>query len=344
MIRVLPFEDMNAELTPRTIRLKRRGTTELAVDNTGNTTRTVQFFIEQEIDDLSVIVDPAVVDLVPGKATFANVLVRPRRTFWKGNSKTVPYQVAVLNQDRSGPPVYADGVVLQEQLLPKWLLRLLLALLAAALVLFILYQTVFKSVLESTARDAAKKETAAATDAASSAQQAAQSAANDAAKAAQAAQAGGGGGGAGASTTTVPGAVGEGGVLGQGSPTSFRLTSPTNANPTPPPPPPAAPTFVSSAPANIPNGKQLLLTDVVFQNSAGDTGVFQVRRGNEVLFEIGLNNFRDLDYHFVTPIIINPAVPGQNLTVAVACEATVSNGPCTASAYFAGVFSSPPPG
>ena len=32
-----------------------------------------------------------------------------------------------------------------------------------------------------------------------------------------------------------------------------------------------------------------------------------------------------------------------NLTIAVACQVTVSNGPCTASAYFAGVNSAPTP-
>jgi hypothetical protein len=80
----------------------------------------------------------------------------------------------------------------------------------------------------------------------------------------------------------------------------------------------------------------------VFENSAGDTGTFRVLRGNDILFEEGLNNFRDLDYHFVTPIIVDPA-SGQNLTIAVACQTTVNNGPCTASAYFAGVANTPTP-
>jgi hypothetical protein len=342
-IRVLPFDEMKAELVPRTIRLKRRATTELAVDNAGNTPRTVQFFIEQEEDNLRVNLDPSVMDLAPGKATFANVLVRPRRTFWRGQPKTLPFQVAVLNEDRTGPPVYADGVVVQEQLLPKWLLKLLLALLAAALALFILWQTVFKSVLESTAKDAVKQQTAAATaaaDQAKAAQQAAEQAANQAKT--NGGTGNGNGGGTGtttttAPTTTVPGAVGEGGVLGQGAPTAFRLASPATALPVP-----NNTTFVSSPPAAVPAGKQLLLTDIVFQNSAGDTGTFRVQRGTDTLFEIGLNNFRDLDYHFVTPIVVNPAA-GQNLTIAVACQVTVNNGPCTASAYFAGVTNTPAP-
>ena len=338
-IRVLPFDDMKAELVPRTIRLKRRGKTELAVDNAGNTPRSVQFFIEQEEDNLRVVVDPTAMDLAPGKATFANVLVRPRRTFWRGDPKTLPFQIAVLNEDRSGPPVYADGVVVQEQLLPKWLLKLLLALLAAALILFILWQTIFKSVVESTAKDAVQEETAAATAAADQAE-----AANEAAEAAKqaaeaaAAQAGGGGGGGDATTTTVPGSVGEGGVLGEGTPAAIRLVSPNNALPVP-----NNTTFVSSPPAAIPDGQELLLTDIVFQNSAGDTGLFRVLRGTDILFEIGLNNFRDLDYHFVTPLVFNPA-QGQNLTIAVACQVTTNNGPCTASAYFAGVFSPPTTG
>ena len=217
-IRVRPFDDMKAELVPRTIRLKRRGTTELAVDNAGNTPRTVQFFIEQEEDNLRVVVDPTVMDLAPGKATFANVLVRPRRTFWRGDPKTLPFQIAVLNEDRTGPPVYADGVVVQEQLLPKWLLKLLLALIAAALVLFILWQTVFKSVLESTAKDAVKEQTAAATAAADQAKDAQKAAEAAAEKATGTTVAGGGGVGGGARRPpTVPGAVGQGGVLGEGA-------------------------------------------------------------------------------------------------------------------------------
>jgi hypothetical protein len=344
-IRVLPFDEMKAELVPRTIRLKRRGTTELAVDNAGNTPRTVQFFIEQEEDNLRVVPDPTVMDLAPGKATFANVLVRPKRTFWRGQPKTLPFQVAVLNEDRTGPPVYADGVVVQEQLLPKWLLKLLLALLAAALVLFVLWQTVFKSVIESTAKDAVKPQVAAATDAANQAK-AAQTAANGSAQAAKtsadqaatSAQQGGGGGTG--TTTTIAGSVGTGGVLGQGTPTSFSLSSPTTATPVSPPPNPL--NLVSSPAAPIPNNKQLLLTDVVFENAAGDSGVFQIKRDNTVLFQVGLNNFRDLDYHFVTPLVINGAA-GQTLTVAVACQTTVGNVPCTASAFFTGVLGNPPP-
>jgi hypothetical protein len=343
-IRVLPFDEMNAELVPRTIRLKRRGTTELAVDNAGNTSRSVQFFIEQEEDNLKVNVDPTVMDLTGGKATFANVTVRPKRTFWRGQPKTLPFQVAVLNEDRTGPPVYADGVVVQEQLLPKWLLKLLLALLAAALALFILWQTVFKSVIESTAKDAVKPQAAAATaaaDQAKAAQQAADAAATKAAGSASNAadsanKASGGTGGTTTTPTTIPGAVGTGGVLGQGTPAAFRLTSPPGANPVA-----NNTTFVPSAPAPIPAGKQLLLTDIVFQNSAGDTGNFQVRRGTDILFQVGLNNFRDLDYHFVTPIVVD-STPGQSLTIAVACQTTVKPGdPCTASAYFAGVNSTP---
>jgi hypothetical protein len=345
-IRVLPFDEMKAELVPRTIRLKRRGTTELAVDNAGNTPRTVQFFIEQEEDNLRVALDPKIVDLTPGKATFANVTVRPRRTFWRGEAKTLPFQVAVLNEDRTGPPVYADGVVVQEQLLPKWLLKLLLALLAAALALFILWQTVFKSVIESTAKDAVKPQAAAAAAAADQAKAAQQAAQNAATQAQNAAGNNGGGNGGGgnttttattAPTTTVPGSVGEGGVLGQGAPVAFRLASPATALPVP-----NNTTFVSSPPAAVPAGKQLLLTDIVFENSAGDTGTFRVLRGNDTLFEVGLNNFRDLDYHFVSPIVVDPAA-NQNLTIAVACQATANNGPCTASAYFAGVSHTPPP-
>jgi hypothetical protein len=57
----------------------------------------------------------------------------------------------------------------------------------------------------------------------------------------------------------------------------------------------------------VPNGQTLEITDLVFGNPDGaTTGTFQVKRGGDVLFELNLGNYRDLDYHFVTPI----EVPG----------------------------------
>jgi hypothetical protein len=325
-LRVLPFDDIKAEAVPRNIRLRRRGATELAVDNAGNQPRAVQFFVEEPDEQLRVSVLPDGLMLEPGRATFSKVVVRPRRTFWKGPPKSLPFQISVVHEDRTGPPVYADAVVLQEQLLPSWLFKAIALAIAAAIALFILWQTLFKAQLRSAARDAVKPQV-----------QAAAASANQAKKSAQQAQAagggGGGGGGGGAPPTTVPQAElgGIAGVLARGDATDFRVSAPANATP-------GSPLSAAVSGPATPAGKILLLTDLVFQNPNGDTGIIQVLKGDSVLFEIGLANFRDLDYHFVAPIEYKA---GDAPKIKVRCDTTTSNGPCTASAYFAGVIGNP---
>ena len=50
------------------------------------------------------------------------------------------------------------------------------------------------------------------------------------------------------------------------------------------------------------------LTDVVLSNPQGDFGRAQVIVDGEVLLEHALENFRDLDFHFVSPIMVNDDV------------------------------------
>ena len=120
--RIAPFSELAAEIVPRTIKAKRRAKSEIAVDNVGNVPVNVQLLVEDPEQQLKGTVDPPAISLEPGKATFADVDVRPVNTFWKGPSKTLPYQVAVIADDGRAP-VFADGIVLQEQILPKWLLE-----------------------------------------------------------------------------------------------------------------------------------------------------------------------------------------------------------------------------
>ena len=71
--------------------------------------------------------------------------------------------------------------------------------------------------------------------------------------------------------------------------------------------------------------KILTVTDLVLQNPGGEFGQLTIRRdpdplttGDEqVLLVSRLENFRDLDYHFVTPIIFKA---GQELQVIVTCQ------------------------
>jgi hypothetical protein len=344
-IEVAAFTELAAEVVPRTIRLKRRGRAEVAVDNVGNMPVDVQLVLEDPDQKVRGSIDPPMLTLEPGKATFADVTIRPRKTFWKGAPQTLPYQVAVVSEGGQAP-LFADGVVLQEQILPKWLLRALMALLALALVLFILYQTLFKSVIESAARDAAQEEAAAASEAAQDAQEAADAAQEDA-NAANDALAENGittvpGGGGGTGTTAGGGDNGNNGgdggpptvqeLLDGGTPQSFRIVSSA--------PPGGAPqTFAA---VGQPADQLFFLTDMFLQNPSGDIGTIQILRAGQPIYVAGLENFRDLDQHFVVPIQYDP---GQALAISVTCRnaAPGNIGPCTAAVTFSGVLATPPP-
>jgi hypoxanthine phosphoribosyltransferase len=60
----------------------------------------------------------------------------------------------------------------------------------------------------------------------------------------------------------------------------------------------------------------LAITDLVVQNPNGDRGRLTVRRGDEVILVEALENLRDLDFHFVAPIVLRE----QDLVVEVNCE------------------------
>lgn len=80
----------------------------------------------------------------------------------------------------------------------------------------------------------------------------------------------------------------------------------------------ARPTRSSSPP-----GRTFRLTDLVLNNPQGDFGrllLTQTPAGGDpvVLFDVALENFRDNDFHFQTPIVL-PA--GTALTMSVLCRA-----------------------
>jgi hypothetical protein len=334
---VAAFVDTSAELMPRTSRGRRKAKHELAIDNRGNTILNANVSVVDPDELVTARVDPPTAVAPPGSAVFQTVIVKPKRTFLKGAAKTIPFQVIVSGEGQ--PPVTTDGAMVQEQILPKWLLPAALLALAGLIAAFILWQTVLKPRIETAAQEAVAEEAAQMTETAEAAEEAAEEAQESAAAAEEAAGTGGGagggdGGGAGGgdgTTDTVPeGGIGPASAPPGSTPQDFRLTAsvPANANPnlfqTP-----------SGTTFDVPNDKTLQVTDIVFQNPNGDTGRIQVRRGNTVLFEIGLANFRDYDYHFVTPLQFTT---DQNVVMAVQCTTggLAANSPCSPAASFTG--------
>lgn len=70
----------------------------------------------------------------------------------------------------------------------------------------------------------------------------------------------------------------------------------------------------------VPAAATLYITDIIFQDpesSPGSSkGTVSLERSGVPLLVENLDNFRDLDYHFVTPITLNP---GQTLSMVVNC-------------------------
>ncbi|WDZ87014.1 hypothetical protein [Micromonospora cathayae] len=335
-VTVLPFVELAAELVPRTSRARRSGAHQVVVDNTGNAEATVEVLPTDPDLLLDFRVRPAAPVLRPGTATFVKLRVRPKKRFLLGPDRNLPFQVAVTRPDTE--PITCDGLLVQRAVLPAWSPRVVLVAVAVTVALVALWFAVLKPTVQSTAKEAAQVQTEQLSQQVAEVKTQASEAAQTAEKAEQAV--------AGASAAPKPSpspggssaSPAEGGGRGPGGTTlenadpetaaDFRIATS------------ASPTSNEFALASYrPAAKKVLwVTDIVLQNPHGDAGVLQVRRGDTVLLETGLNNFRDLDYHFVQPLKFTAEQP---VTVAVKCTNPGSTA-CTPAAWFAGQLVSVP--
>jgi len=88
---------------------------------------------------------------------------------------------------------------------------------------------------------------------------------------------------------------------------------------------------------SVPQDRTLRVTDIFLQNPGANTGVLRVKRGDDVLLEVGLENFRFQDIHLVTPVTI-PG--GQKLVLEAQCTGAAAGGAsgCTPSALFSALL------
>ena len=127
---------------------------------------------------------------------------------------------------------------------------------------------------------------------------------------------------AGIQPPTNPGGSQPGGGGGQPTPTPAPGQTSAPPVPTPTPGPAGVETPrdgrvpVNSDPVSPTAGRTLYITDLVFSNPNGATGALRLRRSGQDLMVLRLENFRDLDFHFVSPIVVGP---GQQLRLV--CEA-----------------------
>ncbi|HVS06181.1 MAG TPA: hypothetical protein VHK65_08435 [Candidatus Dormibacteraeota bacterium] len=296
VVEVGPFNDTFAELIPRTAKGRSRAHARLALDNRGNVRISARLTAADPDRKLNFTITPPALSSEPGTASFASVRMSPKTRFFTGPPKTNPYKV-IVHQDNL-PPITVDGTMQQEGLIPPWLLPALIGLAALALVLVLLWFLLVKPNIQSAATQAVAPQT-------SSLQ-----AQVNSLKAQNPPTTGGGGGG-------VTGANPFGGDA-------------------------YAARLVGSNSLTVPADGGLSVTDLVFENPNGLTGDLKLSRFNaktnqdQVLLQLKLDNFRDLDFHFITPLTFQ-----KNDKIELTCtppEGTT----CDASVYYSGYFKNPP--
>lgn len=301
VIDVLPYDERAAELIPRTSKGRRSATHEVAVDNRGNAPIVVDLTGVDPEATMGMQFDPPRLTVAPGTAQFSKVRVKPAKSFWRGTNKTLPFTLFVTSDEQ--PPIPLDGSMVQTPILPKWFWKAVIAVLAVLLLLVILWFALVKPQIKSSAEEvvAPIEERL---DAASI----------------PTVPEGGGGEPAGGGATTTTAATTEssteattsptqttvvsdlGASSAYGDPFSIRLEVQTGSNP--------------SDSYSVPDGMTFAITDMVLQNPQGDSGRLTLMRGDEILLELSLENFRLHDLHTISPYIIEG---GENVILTITC-------------------------
>ena len=307
-LEVAAFLAVGAELAPRTSVGRKGAVASLAIDNRGTRPVTVQLGASDVGGELQIVCDPPSLTVEPDSAAFVKVRMRAVHPFRKGPSQTRMFEVVVSEGEL--PVAVAAGMFVQEQTIPRWVRRAVLWTLVGLLALLAFWLLLGKPAVESAAKEAAREEVTPPTIAAIGG-------GASGAGAGGGGSGGGAGGGAAAEEEPSGGAdvsAGAAGAAGGASTTIDGRLFLTGAG-------------VSTY--EVPAGSTLQVTDIVLQNPGGDAGSLQIRRNGTALLVVELANFRDLDYHFVAPIVFTA---GQKLELGADCTA----GACTPGAYFAG--------
>lgn len=303
VIEVLPFVETTAELLPHTSQGRRQGRHQIAVDNRGNVPVTALLTATDPTGKLRFALTPQALSVNPGEAVFAAVRARPVKRIWKGAPLTHPFAVEVAPQE--SPSVVLEGSYVQQPVFPPWILKALLALIALLLLLAAIWFLLLKPTIESTAEDAVSPQVEEAAKQADAAKEDAAAAEGAAGEAKEAAGTAGGGGEPGGEKSPGTGDPKTKAVKTTTAPFSSRLQVA--------PPQGASRTGTFTVPAK----STLNLRDFVMSNPQGDFGRLRVRLNSDVIFDMALENFRDIDYHFVVPVV---AKAGDELTLTSRCN------------------------
>ena len=296
---VAGFMAPSAELVPKTSHGSRSARHELAIDNRGNVPLDAALEGLDADRLLRFDLDPPSVNIAPGLAGFAKVGVKPVRSFWRGPAKTRPFQVAVRSGVANAEPLLLDGSFLQESILPWWFVRALLLLAGLLIALILMWLLFLKPQIESSAAEALVD----------------------------------------FGFSPKPGSPASNGGNGDGGPKGSPTPAPSGAVTVSPAPSGQTPVDGRLDTTNTLSATSgtISITDLVSSNAEGASGELTLQRvspsGTAPLFVLKLENFRDLDFHFVTPITIRE---GESLNLVASCSPT-----CTPSVFFSGYLQGP---
>ena len=293
VLRVLPFRDLSGEILPRTSRGYRTARHEVAIDNKGNTPVTLTLTAADPDQALVLKVSPSSITVRPGQAAVATVRLRHRKLLWRGQPETRPFRVFAGPAAAAIPvpapamplaeqsPITYDASSVQRPIISTASARRLMAAVAALAAIAAVWFLLVRPAVQSAAKDAVTASTAGGGGSVPI---------GGSGGGSGGAGSGGGGPTAGPSGSQVPYSHRLGVAVGAGSAGNDQFT--------------------------VAKQTTFLLTDLMLQNPQGDTGRVDVIVNGQTILTMSLANFRDEDYHLVTPV---EATAGQTVGMHTVC-------------------------
>ncbi len=320
VVTVEPFTEVEAGVVPVTSTGRRRGRHTLAVDNLGNHAHGAEVVASDPDNRLTFKIRPHAPRLEPGTAAFVRVKARPKRYFWKGPDRRLPFVVKVLVPGQAA--VEVEAVLEQLPLIPRRFFWLFSALLALLIVLVIVVTALLRQKPVSIAGPAPSSAPAGTTSAASSAPAAPPSASSTPAPTTQPVT---------LAPQPVPGGTGGTGGVQRGTAAAPPVTTAFTVRSQAYPGVGGGPQLFSYV---VPPGPRHRVTAVVLRAPAGDTGQVQVRHGDRVLTttdlaEVARAGTAGLPLRPAQPPLV---APGELVTLAVTCANPED--PCTPTGVF----------
>ena len=328
VLTVEPFDELATQLQPAHRTGYRQGRYRIETDNNGNIAEELTFAASDGADQLTFALRPEQITAGNGTRTETRLTARSRRWLWWGTPSEYPFTAETRSS--SGHVLAMEGVFVQRPIISPGLLKLLAALLALLLLLLALWFGLVRPAVRSAAKQAVEAEAVAARAAEN--EELATTPPDPAPTAS-----GGPNGGSGPQdgSGTPGGGTGTGAGVGAGGGRQFSaaVTFATNRGGS------AQRSFV------VPARRTFLLTDFLVDNVQGDEGTLRVTANGVPVVTYALENFRNQDYHSVTPIRV-PA--GARVSMLVICRrpGTPANArqasQCRESLYLNGVLQTNP--